>query len=296
MEPSEFAAARETLGLSITDFAREISITPDEVRAMEQGSIRVPKRIAKGVARRLVWAEREAVIRSSGLPECGTAEDMQSRMEAAPDAEKMMAIGTTLIAHAEQCATCRARADYLELHAPPIPEMEIPISIRAVGWVDDRVNQLPWPLRPPVGEGGEGRRLAVVGAVMLSAWVVVLGIVIAARRVILHGTDGIPGWDFLGGGALIFVSYFVGFFLAGWASDALHPIRHRFIGYVGRGAAVTTAIYGTIGLILPFMDRDMDWELWPVMTGIFAVIGAAIGAAMWLRDMLRGKLPASTTS
>lgn len=294
MEPSEIAAAREALGLSITDFAREMCITPDEVRAMEQGSTRVPTRLAKDVARRLVYAEREAVIRSSGLPECDTAEDMHSRMEAAPDAEKMMAIGETLIAHAEQCAACQARADYLKVHAPPIPELELPVSIRAVGWIDDRVNELPWPLRPPVGEGGEGRRLAVVGAVMLSAWVLVVGIVIAARRVIRHGTAGLPGWDFLGAGALIFISYFVGFFLAGWASDALHPIRHRFIGYVARGAAVATAIYGTMGLILPFIGRDMDWGLWPVMTGIFAVIGAAVGAAMWLRDVIRGKLPAAT--
>ena len=87
------------------------------------------------------------------------------------------------------------------------------------------------------------------------------------------------------------IGYFVSFFLAGWVFDATRRIRHRFTGYVVRGALGAAAIYGSIGLILPAMDRSMPLREWPMMVGLFTVLGALGGGVLWVVHWVRGKLP-----
>ena len=87
------------------------------------------------------------------------------------------------------------------------------------------------------------------------------------------------------------IGYFLGFFLAGWVFDATRRIRHRFVGYVIRGGLAAAAIYGSIGLVMPVMDRDFDWSDWPGLVALFAAFGALIGGGLWIIDRVRGKIP-----
>lgn len=50
MTSEEFTAARERLGLTSADVAAEFGLTPDVVDAIEAGSVKVPRHMAKQLA------------------------------------------------------------------------------------------------------------------------------------------------------------------------------------------------------------------------------------------------------
>ena len=85
--------------------------------------------------------------------------------------------------------------------------------------------------------------------------------------------------------------YLVGFYLAGWVWDALRPIHHRFIGYVLRFGLAGVAIYGAVAAAVPFVDREhMSLQDSLGFIGFIAGIWALIGAGLWVKDRLWGKL------
>ena len=56
--------------------------------------------------------------------------------------------------------------------------------------------------------------------------------------------------------------------------DATRAIRATFLGYLIRGTLGVASIYDSMGLDIPLFDSKMSWADWPLMTLIFAVVGA----------------------
>jgi hypothetical protein len=96
--------------------------------------------------------------------------------------------------------------------------------------------------------------------------------------------------------AVVIPGYFIGFFLAGTAYDALRPVGHRFIGYVLRWGLGGAAVYGTIALLMPFIDKTpLTWDGTLGFVGLLSGVWAVIGAILWIRDRSTGKLPRRAT-
>lgn len=290
MTREEFAAARATLGLSIDDVAAELNVPPHSVAAMESGAIRVPTRIAKELAYRAALREQEAILEESGLPECPTAAALE-RAAAGSESGSAAEILEKMLAHSASCPACRARAEYLERHAPALPEYPMPGWVRGIGWIERELRRLPSFLRPPEGDAGEGRRVGVFTAAGFSLLAIGIALFALVTGALGHASD--PGWwrQPLEIAVLVPVAYFVGFFLAGWGFDATRRIRHRFAGYVIRGAVAAASVYGTIGLMMPVIEKGSDLRAWPVIVAICAVLGAVGGGVLWVAHRMRGKLP-----
>ena len=292
MTAQEFAAARQALGLSIEDVAAELNAPPHSVEAMESGRIRVPKRIARDLIWRVAYRQRQGVLEASGLAECETAKALE-RAALGQEPQSALRILEQLLAHSSGCPVCRARSEYLKLHAPVLPEYPMSAWMRGIGWLDQRIARMPRIVRPPEGDEGEGRRLGIFTAAALS----ILALGIAAFVMIsgaLAGRGNADWWRELAAVILIVpIGYFLGCFLAGWGYDATRRIRHRFVGYVVRGALAAAAIYGSIGLVMPVMEMDFDWSDWPGFVAGFAVFGALAGAGLWIIHRVRGKIPGS---
>lgn len=290
MTAAEFAAARERLGLSVEQVAAELHLAPSVVAAWERGDLKVPRDTAALLAWRAALAEQEAVLAASGLPECPVAAELDRAAVAAVGGDAFDATAGALAAHADGCPACQARAAHLERHAPPLPELPVPRWARAVAWAAGLGDRLPPGLRPPAGEAGEGRRMGLLIAAAFSA---LAAAVVAVGFVALVATVGWPRLTWRDAAALpvIVTGYIVGFFLAGAAFDATRSIRHRFGGYVLRGALAAGAIYGTIGLAMPLIDSEARLGDVPLFAGLFAAFGAVAGAVLWIRARLTGKLP-----
>jgi hypothetical protein len=294
MTREEFAAARATLGLSIDDVAAELNVPPHSVAAMETGAIRVPRSIARGLRYRAAARERELVMANSGLPECQTATALLHAAEA-EDAERSLPILEKLTTHARDCAECIARAQYLEQHAPPLPEFPMPAWVRAIAWIGRQLDRLPPPLRLPAGDAGEGRRIALFAAAGFSLLAIGIAMFALISGAMSHRSDPLWWREPLGIAVFAPLGYFIGFFLAGWVFDVTRRIRHRFIGYVIRGALAAAAIYGTMGLMMPAFENDSTYGDVPIVAGILTVVGAIGGGVLWVVHRVRGKLPSRVT-
>lgn len=294
MTAAEFAAARATLGLSIDDVAADLNIPPHSVEAMEAGTIRVPARIANGFRYRAAARERELVMAKSGLPECSTATALLRAAEA-EEPEKALPILEKLTEHGRDCPECSARRRYLEEHAPPLPEFPMPLWVRGIQWIDRQHDRLPASLRLPAGGSGEGRRTALFAAAGFSLLAIGIAMFALISGAISHPSD--PRWwrEPLGIAVFAPLGYFIGFFLAGWVFDATRGIRHRFIGYVIRGALAAAAIYGTMGFMMPAFESDFSLQDVPIVAGVLTIVGAIGGGVLWVVHRIRGKLPKPVT-
>ncbi|HET7456817.1 MAG TPA: helix-turn-helix domain-containing protein [Gemmatimonadaceae bacterium] len=294
MTADELRAARERLSLSVDDLAAELGLTPHVVEAMERGKVRVPRDVGQLLAWRVASAEGDAVLAASGLPPCPVADAiLAGAADKGPKA--ILAASKECVAHAASCPTCQARADHLARYAPPLPEFPLPWWVRAVGFLQHLPDRLPRPLRPPPGDASEGRRVAVVAAAGLSAFAAFVFTLFAVGQLSRGRFDASGLAEQLGALVVIVAGYFVGFYMAGWVVDLTRPIRHRFVGYVLRGALCALAIYGTIGVAMPIIDGSFDYKDVPPVTAIMSVIGAVAGAVLWVKDRVSGKLPARTT-
>jgi hypothetical protein len=289
MTAEEFTVACRRLALTQADVAAEFGLTPDIVEAFEDESMKVPRHVAQHLAWRVAVAEQQAALEASGLPTCPVANEL----EAAADGKDGNALLTSLEAleiHFRACSICAARREYVEQHAPPLPEMPLPLWIRGIGRIMVFIERLPPGLRPPEGDTGEGRRIGIVAAVALSAFVLVLFFVALVAQ--LNTTGGArSGWTEVAPLLVVPIGYFVGFYLAGWAFDLMRPLRHRFIGYVLRGGLCAGAIYGTIALLMPLFDQESRWGDAPFFVLLMGALGCLVGAGWWIKNRITGKLP-----
>lgn len=297
MTAAELAATRERLGWSRERLSEEVGILPAEMEALEAGSLPVPAHTAEDVRMVAAFEEHRAILRASGLPECGELGAMQAGLAAAAERgeeARVLAIEATL-SHEAQCPVCQPQVAYLQAHARPMPRMELPLWIRALGWLGGLADRLPAPLRPPHGPRGEYRRFGIV----MGAYLTVVASAILAFGVVLELVTGSAGEPsalrlalFL---PLLAVAYLLGGYVAGGVWDATRGIRHRLVGYLLRGGGTAAAMYGAMGLTLPLLPLPKD-DVMPPLVYLAAVVGltgvgALVGAGKWMKDRWTDDLP-----
>ncbi|GAC1477981.1 MAG: hypothetical protein NVS1B4_21370 [Gemmatimonadaceae bacterium] len=252
MTAIEFTAARERLGLTHDQIAADFDVTPAVVDAWERGKLAVPRAVATGMRFRVSAAERRAVLAGSGLPECPFAVALAEQVNGAGVGQVLPAV-KALNAHATDCATCRARTDYMDRHAPALAETLLEEQDGLVARFDRLVERLPRPLRPPPGAAGNGRRVALRIAGALSAYALVKAVPRAIALLASGGWASASWRKALWLAAAVVTAEFVGFFLAGAAYDALRPIRGRVLGPVvrwGLGALIVVVTVGGTMLLI----------------------------------------------
>jgi transcriptional regulator with XRE-family HTH domain len=295
MTAAELVAARERLGWSTEKMSEETGILPAEASALEAGALAVPTETAATVRMLVAFDERQDILRASGLPECTELAAMDVRISAAfekMDYEARHHALETLLVHEAACPVCQARVAYLEAHAPPMPGVELPMWMRALGWLNGLADRLPAPLRPPPGPRGEYRRFGIV----IGGYFTAVASAIIGFGVVWELVAGRAGEDSVLGMALalpaLAAAYLVGGYVAGGAWDATRGIRHRLIGYVLRGGGTAAAMYGAVGLVAPLLEVEtlpLGYFLWSV--GLLTVLGALLGAGKWLKDRWMDDLP-----
>jgi hypothetical protein len=157
------------------------------------------------------------------------------------------------------------------------------------------LGRLPQPLHPAKGKAGEGRRMGAWMAAIFSMIAIAVALFGAVAGLATHGFSSRWWQQPLGIAATVPLGYFLGGFLGGTVYDLTRPLAHRFVGYVLRGGLIVPAIYGSIGVVLPFVADDVPWSAWPVLTLAFGIMGAFGGVLLWLIHRVTGKLPASAS-
>lgn len=290
LTPAALAEARDRAGLSVAELASLAGCRTQDVENWEAGRERVPARVSELVRYAVAMEDRARLLERSGLPPCDEAAHLEALVAGADgDHRAVLEHVRALTAHAERCATCRARTEYLERHAPPVPELPRSLGLGFIGAALSVADRLPAPLRPPDGVRGEGRRVGLGMASALSMYVAVLFAVFIVLGA-LNGTLGGQWRQMLVLVPAVTVAYFVAFYLAGGVFDLTYPIRHRFSGYVARGALGAGLVYGVVGLVLPLIDAKYNLRGVAPVALVMAIIGAVAGAVLWVKDRVSGKL------
>jgi hypothetical protein len=147
VDAAEFIAARERLNLTSPTLAVELGLTPHVVAAFEDGSLAVPKDIAKEIRWRVAILERQEALETSGLADCAwvlTWEDAPMPWRSSEMVKHLEAFTD----HTSTCPTCLARERFIDERFGPMPER--PMS----GWqgillaITSRVERLPQLLQP----------------------------------------------------------------------------------------------------------------------------------------------------
>ncbi len=149
MSAEELTRARTVLGLSPGELAADIGLTEPVVRAWEDGSLRIPQHYAIQIVWRAAVAERQAALASSGLPECAWVTrwmDSAPPLGAGAQREHLDALRR----HAAVCPHCTARARFVEQNFPPMPDLPIPPTVRALRTAGSALKRLPVWLRVTV--------------------------------------------------------------------------------------------------------------------------------------------------
>jgi hypothetical protein len=242
---------------------------------------------------RVAVAKTDAILKASGLPECPVAKDLLRPYTDDMSTEEMVKHSKAVIAHFENCPTCKARSDYASKHAPPIPELPSPLWIRPFAFMEDLLEKLPAPLRPPKGDRGEARRAAMWAATFFSTVAIGYALIVAIARLASGGASS--SWWRESAGVIVTSppAFFVGFFLAGTVYDLTRPISSRFGSYVLRGGLIPPALYGSVGIALALSTKDIRLSQWPTMVLALTIIGTLVGSVMWVIDRVRGNLPNS---
>ncbi len=121
MTSEEFAIARGQLGWSDEQLAAELQVSPKVVRAWTDGTMRIPRRDAHWIEWHAAIAARQAALQATGLREC----EWVKAWEAEPLPKREADLEPhfkRLDSHAEHCALCQEREQFLRARFPPMPE------------------------------------------------------------------------------------------------------------------------------------------------------------------------------
>ena len=311
MTPEELVAARTTLALTPEHFADRLHLTRYELDALEAGARAVTPQLAYEVRLALVTAEREHLAASCDLPACDDRARLAARVERAHrklglsgpigvsdyEVQDFDVRYTTqaLATHERTCATCRARATWVERHAPPNPELPALLFERPAAGpllpLAAFARRLPRFLHPPPGQAGQGRRSAPVYAVVLSA----VATFHTATDSAAHVLDGelLAAARSVAMLGLVLPAIVVACSVGGAIADAARARGHRLGGHLLRYGVLTPYAIG-VGLAFLSLARDFDrrtagWML--AIVALSAVVGATLGALDWVVKRLRGRLP-----
>lgn len=142
MSAQEVIAARKTLGLSRDALAATLNLTPNVIAAWEEGTLDVPKSFAEQLRYEAAAADLKAAIAGNGLEECAwdkawqnepLPRDLQSQSEHLEARRK----------HQATCPVCSANGKYIAGKFAQVPPAPVPTSVRTVGAIAKRVDNLP---------------------------------------------------------------------------------------------------------------------------------------------------------
>jgi hypothetical protein len=150
------------------------------------------------------------------------------------------------------------------------------------------IERLPGVLFPR-GPAGKYRRLGIIIGAVLTGAVALADVAGVMLRTGSTGEDPALKLSL----PMFAVAYLVGCYAAGAVWDATGCVRHRFTGYVLRGAGTAAAMFGPIVMVLPRMtDVDIPALFYLAIVGVLTVFGGLAGAGKWLTDRWMGELPA----
>ena len=269
MTAADLARARALLGLSPGELAAEIGMTEPVVRAWEDGSLRIPQQYAIQIVWRAAVAERQAALASSGLPECTW---VARWMDATPPQGNaaQRAHFDALRRHAAVCPHCTARARFVEQNFPPMPDLPVPPTLRALRAAGTALRRLPQWLRA-----------TVVGSVGIGALTIVR---IAGMAVGGEGPAPVDALLLIGG------SFIVGAYLGAVAGITYAIVRDplRRIGRLGDYIAGIMCVWAyLLASVIP-MELLTDRRAFETPDDAAAVAfgGAVVGAIIghfWFR-------------
>lgn len=142
------SAARERLGLTIEGLAAELAVSDAEVAAWEAGAVPVPALQRRRIEYLLACSEWNAGMAASGLPPCEWVEARIAQLHHDTDPHASALLARDIGAHAERCATCRARATWAGANLPPVPTPPTAGVNRPFQLVQHGVSRLPAWARP----------------------------------------------------------------------------------------------------------------------------------------------------
>ena len=259
--------------------------------------MKIPPVAAAVMRMQLAGQQQQRAMAASGLPECAEGTRLAERWSEAAVAtldgdgvsDEAEAAHAALEGHAASCRLCRARQEYSERHAPPMPRFSDGPFLGAVNLLFGLVERLPGPLRAPAGGRGDGRRIGAGMAAMFASMALVPAVVMLVVSLFRR-----PPLAVVGEAAALLaflVAYVATGFLCGWAWDVLHPFRGRFLGYLLRGALVPAVAFAAFGAMIAFMPGDEALEAAFIVPVLVAPLGAIAGAILWVWHRVRGKLP-----
>jgi hypothetical protein len=138
--------------------------------------------------------------------------------------------------------------------------------------------------------------LMAVGISMIAAIAFAIGGVVNVLDLIRGKSVSTPWRTYLLSIIVVLLSYCVAAAAAGLLAFILRPARRSIVGWAVTGAAISAAIYGSVGVtIAVFFDpvgafflehttREEAWSSIPGFLEIMAPVGAVVGVYWWWRD------------
>jgi DNA-binding XRE family transcriptional regulator len=149
MNAEEVIAARKALGLTPDALAATLGLTPNVIAAWEDGTLGVPKMFAEQLRYDAATAEFKAAVAGKGLEECAWVNAWQN--EPLPgDLQAQSEHLERKARHADTCPVCLARGRYIADKFKKMPRRPMSTSMRIVGQVAARIDNLPRWAQPGV--------------------------------------------------------------------------------------------------------------------------------------------------
>lgn len=140
--------ARDALGLSTAELAKELLLDEANVTNWEAGRVRAPKRIERDLIWRAAVARRDEALKHSGLPECAWTTAWEAKLEDPAGQARLQEYIQELNAHSASCDVCSARVQWCSEHLPPLPPPPLSPVENLLGHFANAVTKLPPWARP----------------------------------------------------------------------------------------------------------------------------------------------------
>ncbi|HEU0053072.1 MAG TPA: hypothetical protein VFQ39_07835 [Longimicrobium sp.] len=162
MTTDEVRAARERLGLTPGQMAREYGVTEGEVRLWERRPGTIPKLYARRLAWEVAARDQEQRLAAAGLPRCERVELLATHVTRATGREEARVL-EELAAHGETCALCQAR-DRFARTLPPLPKPPQSVWMDAWDAFDGALSPFPAWVRAAAYGAAIGTAFGAVAA------------------------------------------------------------------------------------------------------------------------------------
>ena len=159
MTAEEARAAREALGLSTAQLAREFLVDERNVIAWEKGDVKLPSSLARELDWRAAVALRQAALQQSGLPECDWVQTWEQTAHSNTGKNFKRQI-SALQQHAAACTVCQSREHYVRSRFPPLPAPPRHPFAEVLVRFNAQVHKLP-PWARPIAYGA-----AIIGTLL----------------------------------------------------------------------------------------------------------------------------------